>query len=283
MFKTYPNKTSKHARLKEKRAKESEILLLSSEEDLEEGQTIRTVCPFCAGGGSVEVSMALTRRGLGVLYKCHRDSCGASGFVQTANAAPPEGLGSKKKFEPRVFTRPTEELNDAQIKYFFDKYGLSSDDLSRGGVLYCPVMDRYCFPCFTFERRVYAKNLRSYTGDSPKSLLYRETDYPLVSFYPAAKPGGGVLVLTEDQTSAIKVSKFAPACALLGTNLSWDKVNVISSNYRDVVIALDPGTEDGVIRMIKEWKMFFRNLTPVFLDKDPKDTALSKLKEELQS
>lgn len=243
------------------------------------GSMFRVLCPFCKGGSSKEHSFQITKTKTGVLYYCFRASCGERGFIQTISAAPKSLPKAKKEFTPHIFKEEERELTDDEVRYFVRKYSLNPEKC-RSYINYSPSTKRHVLPCFTMEGYVHAKNLRSYAGAIPKSLLYRETQYPILSYYPFSTKADTV-VIVEDQISAIKLAELCPSVALLGTTMSWDKVNAIINNYNKAIIMLDPGAEGAALGILKKWGPYFSRIRGVFLREDPKDTSLDILRGEL--
>lgn len=93
-----------------------------------------------------------------------------------------------------------------------------------------------------------------------------------------------VLVLVEDQMSAIKLSPHCHAAALLGTHISDDKVKeIVAGGYKKVVISLD---NDATYTAIKAQLALRRTIDGLFvhgLEKDIKNMNREEFAEYVSS
>ena len=124
-----------------------EILLEAAA--LEDGETVRIVCPTCMGGGSKERSLNISSTDGTVLWKCHRASCnerGASGdrrnFVRTRREEP-----RAQKFTP--FKGELEYLSGEWTDYLRDTIGWVESHLDIGRPMYTPDDHRVAYPIFS--------------------------------------------------------------------------------------------------------------------------------------
>lgn len=94
-----------------------------------------------------------------------------------------------------------------------------------------------------------------------------------------------IIVLVEDVFSAIRISKFLPAMALLGTHLSDEKLLQIIKNYDTIIVWLD-GDEPGqraaskIVKRLSNYKP--NGLTNIVTKDDPKWYQDAELREYLK-
>lgn len=109
--------------------------------------------------------------------------------------------------------------------------------------------------------------LRSLSGAKPKVVSYTEQG-AMAWYVNRITPG---VIIVEDQLSALRASAFLTSVALLGTNLSEERVEEIrKAGHRPVYLALD---NDAIASAVK-FVVKYRSTLPmqlVRLDKDIKD------------
>jgi len=137
-------------------------------------------------------------------------------------------------------------------KALIDKYELLDLELSALGVRYAPDMHRYVFPIYDRTGSQFGEVLRRIDGSSKgssKSYTYAASAEfrPLIHFSRPIRLTGSwipskVVLLTEDQISAQKLSCFGKARALLGTKLNARGLTELSKRIptpREMVVALN--------------------------------------------
>lgn len=241
--------------------------------------TAGVICPFCSGGINKDKSFSISRTTDGnLVYFCHRAKCGKSGAIKgTVNFIALEGGKSKAN----LFTEPTVALSDNQYLFFAKRYGMSKEELNRAGFLFVPTAKRICQPIYAPEGRIRGYALRRYLDK--QISVYRAVEgstEPLISWYGDHSKTDVVLV--EDQLSAIKLSRYHRAVALLGVNLSISAIIEICTKSSKQYLALD---RDAIITALKHeyrWKNIL-NISILNIKKDPKywdNMQLSSLNEE---
>ena len=209
---------------------------------LSPGTSARVVCPKCGGGYSKEKSCAVslsvgTER---TYFRCFRAKCNWGGTVTNG---PQTGLPSKDipfSKRQRQFDRPIEPLDEHQIKWYREKFGVSPDK----NTFYCPSKDMYAYQIKGPEGQLRGWQLRSYVpGCSVKALNYVERDEPFISWYYPRVPEIGGVVVVEDIPSARKCQSCGiSAVALLGTSIDFERAYEIAGKCENfVILALDRG------------------------------------------
>lgn len=237
------------------------------------------ICPKCRGGSSHDKAFAITRAASGeVLFKCHRASCGFGGVLRS-HAQPSEPRRSP--FVPRQFGYPTRELDAGDYKFFWDRFQLPAEHISRvAGWSYCPERCRYVYTVFGPHRECRGVVARSYRdGVRPKVDTFREAEGPFLSwYYPPEVPSLNLLCV-EDIVSAVKAAQYTTAVALGGTHLSEEMVWEITriADDRPILLALDQDATTKAVKFAKKYALW-GNFQVIPLSKDIKDTPNDVIK-----
>lgn len=252
---------------------------------MEVDASTRLLCPFCDGGQSKEVSMTVHRNQQGLLYNCHRATCGNKGFIPTNGillTGAPKKEGKKSKI--RKFDHPTIDLREEDYDFFYSKFELDKETVEYAGVKYCPRLWRFAFPVFDYFGRTVGINTRSYCGGVPKTILYPFTDDPIACWYDGGKVLGKktipMVIVVEDQLSALKINSYTniPTIALLGTSLSEDTVRSIAFVARKLVVWLDYDAIMKAKSLSDKFSLSFTEGTQIIAhNTDPKDTPAESL------
>src|SRR5690606_20050617 len=101
---------------------------------------------------------------------------------------------------------------------------------------------RFSFPIFGPDSKERGAQYRSYEGARPKSLNSLFFDGAVSSSWYKWVRVSKLLVLVEDQVSAIKIAPHHHSLALLGTNLNEPKIEEIleqEPKYERIYLCLD--------------------------------------------
>lgn len=244
-----------------------------SNEETRSGQ----ICPACAGGPSKEGSLSITRRGNHLLYVCHRATCGTRGVVGIYGQVR-EDDSRNKRVRKRAHI-PVSRLDSAIVKFLSAKHGVPESsiilaELGWTGEGTSSYARRFSFPIFGPNSRKRGTSYRSYEGKEPKAIVRLDDDEALSLCWYKWKRTSDVLILVEDQMSAIKIAPHHHAAALLGTNLSEAKVHEIlleDKPYKRIYLCLD---NDATYEAIKQQLRLSNRLTTMTvkpLEKDIKN------------
>lgn len=225
-----------------------EIRLMSA--GLENGQTLREICPKCGGGSTREKSLSISITETGHLaWFCHRASCGARGKELAWGV-----VRRSSPKAPRPYTGSLELLDDVQADWLWDRFQISSDTTTD--LRYRNAVDdnRIAIPVFgpAGQRRGYDNRAIS-PALQPKSLIYKELmDEPFMGWYtydPVVWP-----IVVEDCFSAAKVWQAGiPSVFLTGTTLSLEKVRELVGCVKGIILALDSDAFPKAIAYAKEY------------------------------
>lgn len=247
---------------------------------LPECGSVRIVCPACGGGSGREKSMAVSDTGYkGVAFYCFRDRCRARGYLHG-----PVTYGTReKKSNPKLESLTIENLPDEYYQY------LPVKDTSipprwepkQQMVLY-PVLS-YLGSELGYVKRLYRPLNKWWTGPKALNVINdSRSSTPFLHFPLLTKQNFcGSLVIVEDWPSSEAVAKYAPSCALLGTNLSDSDVGyLLSIGVTRLRICLDNDALASAARMKRAMGLIFDQVDVVFVDKDPKDMSDTELREK---
>ncbi|KKK47839.1 hypothetical protein LCGC14_3151140 [marine sediment metagenome] len=246
----------------------TDIILLGA--TLSEGQSLRTICPVCKGGTSVEKSLSITRNE-GLVWQCYRATCGVKGATHSA-ASVKKGLYIRERptWEGTTYELPTKVRDRIEtlwgIKnpphwYWTTDFGgrvamsvRSQSDTHRGWLL------------------------RSITGTQrTKVLNFMNPDEEALSWYKTQPFAATVIV--EDIPSALRASTYVNSVALLGTGVGLDRASEIARHStRPLVVALDQDATDTAFRIARKWGLLWGDVIVLPLTRDIKNLNDEELK-----
>lgn len=252
----------------------SDVVLLAV--DLENGSTIREVCPRCGGGSSKETSLTITRSEDGSLvWNCFRDKCderGATGSSGTIVSRAPKPK-PKKRFEGT-----TVPLSNIRLKQLRDKWGIVNPPYwywtsDYGGRVAMSIRS----PKY-MHRGWVLRDLRGVA--KTKALTYIDEGEVPISWYRTTKDAPCVIV--EDIPSAVRVSMCGVnAVALLGTHVNLEKAQEIAAYATRIVIALDQDATQKAFQIARKYGLLWDDVQVLPLDRDCKDQSQEELKRTL--
>lgn len=248
-------------------------LLIGESLGIEEG-TLKELCPKCGGGESRDKAFSISRDSAGYLYwRCFRASCGYRGST---------GGGSKGRRTTSRETNALESklvaLTEDQIDYFSDEYGV---DEHAQTILWCPDREAFAFIVRNAVGSSIGHQLRWYDGRKPKSESYPSSrSAPFMASYGTSEDGRVVVV--EDPLSALKVkSTGVRSCALLGTNLDYERAYELRAGSEHLILALDRGTLNLALSYRDKFGDMFSSVTVWSLDKDLKHVTRERINRAL--
>ena len=275
---------------------------------LVDGERIRELCPFCAGGSSREWSFAMERTGSRATYICYRASCGARGSVSYGGITPTK-VNTKSTVAPNInrFLGDIHRIPVTYSQFFKNKFNIQPVLLKEFGV---KTTDdgRVLFPIISPNGGTRGDNVRYYKELTPpkqniykaKATIYLPKDEIAMSWhrlgYMASSVGSthkseliipdfffGTLVVVEDQVSAIKASRMVDAVSLMGTDLNFKKIKEISDEvtklalYEKVILLLDLDAYNKAIKLLIRTQALLPGITIRRLTRDVKDMTYTEL------
>jgi len=248
--------------------------------DLSEGETrAGQECPSCHGGRTNERTLSVSRRNGTVRWFCHRASCGFKGVSGGARArpGPDTQAASCRGVVGRQLVREGEQLPEWVLNYLSTTYYLDSAAVQRASLSWDSSQERLVLPVYNEDGENTGAVLRSLSGAVPKALTHAEDG--AMAWYRNWQ--SDLLIIVEDQLSAIRASKYMNAVALLGTNLNEERAQVIARmKFFRVLIALDKDARAVMMGHVIRHRGYFR-LQPILIEKDLKDSREQELKEIL--
>ena len=249
---------------------------------LGDGQRSRhLLCPACHGGSSHELSFVVTRHGHYLFFMCYRNGCGVRGRV-TPNgpilSAPRKRPVRRYKGAPVPMSTPTLERLSAKLH-------LDERTIRTQGWKWDAEDQRIYMPVYNHVGQQTGAVLRSYSK-IPKAISYMEDGYddaPKIHFpLQSTKENYDPLVLVEDIPSAVRLSHYVPAAALMGTHLA-DNVaqELVRIGTRALYIALDADAKGKAIDLRNQYRLLFPAIHVIFLEQDVKDMTDGQFRELL--
>lgn len=263
-------------------------------EQMEFGQTLRTICPACKGGTSREKSLSITLfSDMKVKFQCFRESCPrkmrglfylTNAEMITARNTPSalEGVKQRDKDPKRKkFDGPTYPLTDKERQFIFKAWGIRTPRFwyhtaQFGGRVAMSVRS----PLYKARGWV----LRDLEGTArTKALTYIWPEEVALSWYTHAyKPLRGTL-LVEDIPSAVRAAPYMDAVALLGTGCGFDRATEIAKyGQLPIIIALDQDATSTAFEMLDRWGLRWNRSKVLPLKHDLKDMDEEGLKALLE-
>ena len=256
---------------------QSEVKLYGAE--LTQGETTREICPLCGGGTQSEKSLAITRDDEGgLVYICHRASCGSRGTTLYKGGAMLPKLSEPVR-KRKVFEGKTVALS----KYLLDKvhtlWGIRNPEYWYwtkwgGGRLAMSIRSP------TYVHRGWV--LRDIMDRlSVKALTYLEPEEEGLSWYK--EHPDQPTILCEDIPSAVRASKYVNAVALLGTGVGLSKAAEIEKYAtRPIIVALDQDATSTAFNIAMRYSALWGDVEILMLEKDIKDMNEDEVRDLLQ-
>lgn len=245
--------------------------MLLEAEQLEDGETIRTICPYCTGGSKKEKSLAVTKQQNTVLWICYRATCGKAG----SKGGRPAYLTTEKKNKKvscNPYTGSLDYLNEEWKKFLDLELGLTKKHLERMRPMWAVEKQRVAFPIFDPVGKRRGWVLRDYLGASSIKALTRMDIPDITTSWYRPHHSRAVLVV-EDIPSAVRASEYMDAVALNGSGVSADGALEIASYYPSVVWALDADATSAALKLHRKYSILFEESQVLILEQDIKNSS----------
>jgi len=252
-----------------------EILLLAKSM-LDNEQRSGVICPFCHGN---DKSLSLRREGEMIFYHCHRARCGISGMTR---ASPALTVSPVLKYNNKY----AETLRAAGPPSTFDcnwvaaEWGMQEKHVRKGGLQSIYGKKRIILPIYDMDGYEVGATLRS-TEESvvPKSLICMTSPNSICASFYEGEQNPEVVIIVEDQASAIRASYYCSSVALLGTNMDVIKARAIArTDCKRAIFCLDKDAFSKSILLANKWGSMFPSHTVVLPSKDLKDMTEIELR-----
>lgn len=235
---------------------------------LQDGDTSNGgLCPSCGGGVSGDRSLSVSRRDGSLLWICYRATCGFKGGQSVGGGGTRTTVPNVRAVAGRHIAREAEPIPTDVSAYLSHRYAIGERLTARGGFGWSETDSRLVMPVRSHEGEELGVMLRALDDRKPKVVSHTEKG-AIAWYVNRITPG---VIIVEDQLSAVKASDFLTSVALLGTNLSDERVMEIKkAGLGPVYLALD---NDAVASAVK-YVVKYRGVLPmqlVRLDKDIKD------------
>lgn len=295
----------------------AEIRLLAA--TLEPGESLREHCPACKGGASRERSLSVHRFADGNLYwNCFRNSCWAGRGVLSSKKAKllsqnmnAEFSTNKNKGIPPALQKilkgacicPQDVLPSAWYLHGTGTKNALMVPTNQAKLLlpvpstssliiynqwkYHAGTNALVMPIFGIDgiTNGYSTKYLHPKKDSPKSLTWFRDSCIIRISVAKLKKYSRRLVLVEDIPSAVRVSPYINAAALLGTHLDPASAIAIREVWPEITIALDADTwetgDNQGLKIKRDLSCMFEDVRIARLSKDPKCMTNAEVKEEV--
>lgn len=254
-------------------------IIKTSAIDLPVGGSSRIVCPYC--NASHEQSMRIHRHDVGIYARCYRAKCGKKVFINSLPSV--QARPERREFTPRYFTGALIDPPGEVLHYLHDVYELLPDEIKYFGIKYCEERNALYMPIRDIRGYEIGGQTKALGNTKyPKAITYFHNDAVKCHFaLPIDGHVGDTIVVVEDQLSATKLSRLMPACALLSHSMTPDVANLLATNFKTMIVMLDPDATKAALKLKHQYSLLFRNFFVVVLCADPKDTSFQELNEKL--
>lgn len=236
----------------------------SIDEDLDVGMAVKTKLP-CRDVVKCKSSDALVEYPEAFhCFSCHK--------TWIKKDKPKQDMFPVAKNATTEFTLPDDYTNDIPNEglAWLYKYRITREDIERCQFGYSPSMNRLIMPIFFTQNYLIGYQARRLSDAGEKYLTYKKDGYKFIRYWAKHDNNLGLIVITEDILSAIRVSKHFNAVALLGTGRNLDLEHLLS-NYKNILVWLDPDEpgQQAAKQLVNELSMY-TNVINVVSGKDPK-------------
>lgn len=231
-------------------------------------------CPFCNSG---EPSFSITREATGIVYKCHRNKCGISGFVRTAGSSDSRPAVEGKS-KVGAWLRTATPLMETHKDWLYDWWKLEDRHIRKGGIEFCLANQRLMLPIYSGDGSMVGASFRTMRDNSPKSIIcMTDIEALCMSFYKNGDSKVGIIV--EDQASALRASMYCNSVALLGVHMdALRAVQIARQGWERVIFCLDKDAFSKNIELAQKWGSMMKKYVTVCPPKDLKDMTELDLK-----
>lgn len=263
-----------------------EVKLLGADLDVDD-RSEHMICPACNGGRSSERTFIITRTDHGLLFKCHRASCTAYGFVRSIGSELVKGTRPRnRRPKAKPYTRDTVPLPPEQQGWLSTQFHISLQMLELEGWKWNDETQRVIIPIRDIRMAELGHNARYWPeldglrlgNVGPKSITYWN-DLDCVKYHmPIREQRGDTLTLVEDQPSAVRLAQDTDALALLGTHVTNQLAATIQSmRYSRIVLVLDNDATLKALKIKQQLGLFFNRFDVVPLEgPDIKDMTVDE-------
>lgn len=259
------------------------------------------ICPKCGGGYDKEKSFSISRIDSGLLYNCFRATCHFGGLIpetsrrvsnnstmsnNTIKHAPtggdePKRTGGHKRNKRNPFPYSTVNLSAENHAFLSNKFGFTKEEFDNAHIRWCPDTQSFIIPIFDVHGFKVGVIDRSWSGRTIKAINHWNTpaDKRTNLYWPnPVEDVSGPLVVVEDFASAIKVARYRPAVAILGSSFGEKEAVQMREVTDTVVFALDNDATGQAIKLRDKYKLLFNKIIVMALDKDPHSMSSRELK-----
>ena len=258
-------------------------------EQLADGQQTKLNHDGCPAGRDTKQRLVVKRDGDVLVAWCHH--CQSKGIL---GGDPDKANYTRRRRQQLNRIQPVIELPQG-LEYdpskfhplanvWLNRYGITHEERKQYGIAWSDYYGRVLLPVY-MNAELVAYQLRRILpdDDGPKYLTTRKAGVKHQLWQAGQYVEGGVMVLTEDILSAIKVARVANATALMGTHTPQENLEYILRFRPDVVLLwLDDDNPDVRDKQRKAYRRI-RAFVPTHIvhshGRDPKDHTTAEIQE----
>ena len=241
----------------------------------------------CSGDSS---SMTVERKRDGVYAKCFR--CGCFGVNREGRV---RGFFDKEKSRDAIdvkhgdITMPYDSQGDikewpSQARVWIRRARVTDEEVKRYGISYSRRLGRVVLPVYDSGNMVGYQARKIHEEDDGPKYYTRTSEPERMVFTVANDNHTDTVVLCEDVLSAIRVGRFMPAGAILGTSTSDYSLKLLTQGKKHVIIYLDYDNRVVINTSIKlkhKLELLLKDVKLIRTDRDPKGLSDIELQDVL--
>ena len=268
---------------------EHEAYIRRAAKDLQPGQNVRVICPFCKA--EHEKSFDILRRAdrpWRLSFRCYRGTChNNAGYIDEQQRT---GMVLIAENPDEIAPAPLAEHESAPhwlLREFEGKYCLPFDEFLRQGVRYSKAGHALCMPWLNedgyqigwVEKRTDKAFHKSHHDLAIDREIAGRLAFPRIGRSYQFLPGSTVAVLVESLLDAYRLNLEAAnaghnicAVALLGADLSNSDAHRVAALFNRVMVCLDPDQwPKGAMRVMRRFRALPCKVGATTMETDPKD------------
>ena len=227
-------------------------------------------CPKCKEQGKDN-----GKDNLGVYSDGHK-YCYSCGFYVPGSAITRFKTKDEPKPPSKMVVLPqdvTTDIRQDALEWLLS-YGFDENTVTRHTIMWSPFREMLIFP-YIIEGNLEGWQGRLFGEDKAKRKWFTQGDVDNI-IYLLGRPSRTV-VLVESIVSAIKVSRVAQTCPILGSHISNRRLLRLSKSHDTIVLWLDPDKRKEAMEITKRARLFGLNTKVILSDKKPKDYSIDEI------
>lgn len=243
------------------------------------------VCPFCEERGQAESSLSVVRNDDNIAYRCHRAKCGAQGWVPITGERRMLPVHDRVEGATKYasWLRCLAPVRDKQKDWLKQEWGFEEEHVRLSDIRYSVPSKRLAIPIYDVSGREVGFTLRSMDKSvTPKSLIIFTKEDALGMAYYKGNMNESIVLVVEDQASAVRASKYCTTVALLGVHFDGMRaVRLLSAKPTKIIFCLDNDAFNKSVKYASTFRDMFDSCVATCPTKDLKNMEEAELKDFL--